>query len=99
MDDGRFEINQLLFLDDTALMADPEEMLCRLVIEFGRVCKRSQFRINLGKRKVMRCSSHVNLAHFDGRPNGELLDEVDCYTYLRTQVATDGGCETYVGHQ
>ena len=28
---GRFEINQLLFADDTALLADLEEKLCRLV--------------------------------------------------------------------
>ena len=34
---GRFEINQLLFADDTALVADSEEKLCRLVSEFGRV--------------------------------------------------------------
>ena len=33
----RFEIDQLLFADDTALMADSEEKLCRLVSEFGRV--------------------------------------------------------------
>ena len=31
---GRFEINQLLLADDTAL-----EKLCRLVSEFGRVCE------------------------------------------------------------
>ena len=30
---GRFEINQLLFADDTALVADSEEKLCRLVNE------------------------------------------------------------------
>ena len=34
----RFEINQLLFADDTALVADSEK-LCRLVSEFGRVCE------------------------------------------------------------
>ena len=34
---GRFEINQLLFADDTALVADSEEKLCRFVSEFGRV--------------------------------------------------------------
>ena len=33
--DGRFEINQLLFPDDTALVADSEQKLCRLVTEFG----------------------------------------------------------------
>ena len=36
---GRFEINHLLFADDTALVADSEEKLCRLVSEFGRVCE------------------------------------------------------------
>ena len=33
---GRFEINQQLFSDDTALVPDSEEKLCRLVSEFGR---------------------------------------------------------------
>ena len=37
---GRFEINQLLFADDTALVADSEDKLCRLVSEFGRVYER-----------------------------------------------------------
>ena len=35
MNDGRFKINQLLFEDDTALVADSEQKLCRLVTEFG----------------------------------------------------------------
>ena len=52
---GKFEINQLLFADDTALMADSEEKLCRLVSEFGRVCERRKLRVNVGKSKVMRC--------------------------------------------
>ena len=38
---GRFEIHQLLLADDTALVADSEEKLGRLVSEFGRVCKES----------------------------------------------------------
>ena len=33
--DGRFEINQLIFADGTAQVADSEEKLCRLVSEFG----------------------------------------------------------------
>ena len=43
---GRFEINQLLFADDTALVADSEETLCRLVSEFSSVC---------GRRKLSEC--------------------------------------------
>ena len=57
---GRFEINILLFADDTALkiMADSEEKLCRLVSEFRRVCERRQLRVNVGKIKGMRCSRY-----------------------------------------
>ena len=45
---GRFEINQLLFADDTALVADSEEKLGRLVSEFGIVCERRTLRVNVG---------------------------------------------------
>ena len=34
---GRFVINQLFFVDDTALVADSEEIFCRLVSELCRV--------------------------------------------------------------
>ena len=50
---SRFEISQLLFADDTALVADSEK--CRLVSELGRVCEKT-LRVNVGKSKVMRCS-------------------------------------------
>ena len=52
---GRFEINQLLFAVDTALVADSEEKLFRLVSEFGRVCEIRKLRVNVSKRNVMRC--------------------------------------------
>ena len=39
---NRFEINQLLFAGDTALVAASEEKLCRLVNEFGKICKQTK---------------------------------------------------------
>ena len=36
---GRFEINQLLFANDTALVAALEEKLCRLVSELVECAK------------------------------------------------------------
>ena len=36
----RYEINQLIFADDTALVADSEGNYCRLVSELGRVRER-----------------------------------------------------------
>ena len=52
---GRFEINQLLFADNTVLVADSEEKLCRLASKFGRECERRKLRVNVGKSEVMRC--------------------------------------------
>ena len=57
---GRFEMNQLLFADDTALVADSEEKLCRLVCEFGRVRERRKLRVNLSESKIMRSSRYGN---------------------------------------
>ena len=53
----QFEINQLLFANDTALVTDLEK-LCRLVSEFGGVCERRKLRVNVGTSKIMRCSKY-----------------------------------------
>ena len=89
---GRFEIHQLLFADDTALVADSKEKLCGLVSEFGRVCKRSKLRVIVGKSKVMRCSRYGNGGQMHMILNGEPFEEVDCFKHLGPQVAADGGC-------
>ena len=47
---GKFEINQLLFhifADNTELVTNSEEKLCRLLSEFGRVRKRRNLRVNV----------------------------------------------------
>ena len=40
---SQVEINQLLFADDTALVDDSEEKLCRLVSEYGRVYAKEEY--------------------------------------------------------
>ena len=57
---GRFEINLLLFANDTALFADSDEKSCRLVSEFDRAYKRRKLRMNVGKSKVIRCLRYGN---------------------------------------
>ena len=54
-------INQLLFSDDTALVADSEEKLCKLMSEFGIVFERRNSRFNVNNSKVMRCSRYENI--------------------------------------
>ena len=68
---GRFEINQLLFADDTAQVADSEVKLCKLVSEYGRVCKRIKLSANVGKNKVMRYSRYENGGRMHLILNGE----------------------------
>ena len=96
---SKFEINQLLFTDDTALVADSEEKMCRLVSEFGRVCERRKLRVNVGKSKVMRCSKYGNGGRMHEILNSEPLEEVDCFKNLGSQVVADGGCERDVVHR
>ena len=51
---NRFEINQLLFADDTVRVADSEYKLSRLVSEFARICEIRKLRVNVSKTKVVR---------------------------------------------
>ena len=95
---GRFEINQLLIADDTALVGDTEEKLCRLVSELGRVCKKRKLKVNVGKSKVMRWSRYGNGDPVHVILNGEPLEEVNCFKYLGLQVTANGGCERDMVH-
>ena len=70
---GRFEINQWLFTDDTALVADVEDR-CVYWCEFRRACERRKPRVNVCKSTVMRCSSYGNN---NERLNGEPCEEED----------------------
>ena len=96
---GRFMINQLLFSDDTALVADSEEKLCRLVSEFGRICEIRKLRVNVGESKVMRCSRYCNGGRIYVLLNFESLEEVDCFKYLGSQVVAGVGCERNFVHR
>ena len=69
-------------------MADSWEKLCRLVSEFVRKCERRKFRVN-GKSNVMRCSRYGNGGRMHVILNGEPLEEVDCFKYLRSHVVAD----------
>ena len=60
--------------------------------EFGRVCERRMLSVNIGKSKVMRCLRCGNGGRMHVRRNSEPVEEVDCFKYLWSQVAVDGGC-------
>ena len=47
----------------------------------------------------MRCSRYGNGGRIHVIPNGKPLEEVDCFKYLGSQVAADGGRERDVVHR
>ena len=97
--DNAWQMNQLLFADDTVVVADSEEKLCQLVTEFGRVCKRRKLRVNVGKSKVMRCTNREDGNRLNVTLDGEVLEEVDQFKYLGSVIAADGGVEADVRHR
>ena len=47
----------------------------------------------------MRCSRYGNGDQIHVILNGDPLEEVDCFKYLGSQVAADGGCESDMVHR
>ncbi len=52
-DRQREKINNMLFADDTVLLAESEKDLQKLVNEFSNVCERRKLKVNVKKSKVM----------------------------------------------
>ena len=69
------------------------------VSEYGRVCDRRKLRVNVGRSKVMMCSSYGNGGQMNVILNSELLEKVDCFMDLGSQVAADLECERDVVHR
>ncbi len=53
IDNAKWKISNMLFADDTVLLAESERDLKKLVNEFSNVCERRKLKVNVGKSKVM----------------------------------------------
>merc|ERR1712001_819488 len=84
-------LSQLLFADDTALVAESAEQLQCLVREFGRVCERRKLRVNVEKSKVMSVGVNVETSLPNIMLNGERMEVVNSFKYLGNCFSSDGG--------
>ena len=50
---GSWEIKQILYADDTVLVAETKEHLQHIVSEFERACDSMGIKINVGESKVL----------------------------------------------
>ena len=57
---GSWEIKQVLYADDTVLVAEKREHLQHIVREFERTCDSMGLKINVGKSKVLTIKNNQN---------------------------------------
>ena len=84
-------LSQLLFADDTALVAESAEQLQCMVREFGRVCERRKLCVNVDKSRVMCVGDIVESSLLNVMLNGERMEVVNSFKYLGSCFSSDGG--------
>ncbi len=99
--DGReWNVNHLLFADDTALMTFFLQVWLKYLIEeSGRVCARRKLRVNESMSKVMKFTKTVDDRKMNVAPNGKWFEEVECFMYLRLHIAIDRVVDDEVKHR
>jgi hypothetical protein len=96
---GEWQLHQILYADDIALVADEGCKLHRLVSEFGRVCERCKLSVNVAKSKVMRVTINENFGDIENTLNGIIMDKVDCFRYLGVDNDRVGGMKSEMKHR
>ena len=91
--DREWKIDQLLFGEETTLLADSGEKLCQLLEGFGQMCRRRNLSVNGNLIKIMKCTKFVGGRRMAVGLNWKLLD-VECFEYLGSKTTVDGGIET-----
>ena len=76
-------MSQLLFADDTAIVAESAEQLQCRVREFGRVCKQRKLRVNVDKSKVMSVGANEDPAILNIMLNRERMEVVKVLQVFR----------------
>ena len=92
-------MSQLLYADDTTLVAESEENLQHLVNQFEKACARRKLKVNSNKSKVMVCSTVTNQGVAKIQLNGEILEEVNSFRYLGSMVSRGSGVHVDVKHK
>jgi hypothetical protein len=97
--DREWQVNKILYADDTALVADKESTLQRLVTEFGKVCEKINLSVNVTKSKVMRLTRSENANNLNMTVNGVRIEEVECFMYLGVNIDKDGAMKSKMKHR
>ena len=84
---ARGNINNLIYLDDTTLMAESKEELKSLLMKVKEESEKVGLKLNIQKTKIM-ASSPITSWKIDG----ETMDTVADFIFLGSKITADGDC-------
>ena len=89
-------ITNLRYADDTALMAESEEALQRIVDEVKMKSLEKGMKMNTKKTKTMVISRNTSAPQVSIKVDGETLEQVQSFKYLGQTITTDGKTDTEI---
>ena len=84
---ARRNINNLIYADDTTLMAESEEELKSLLMKVKEESEKVGLKLNIQKTKIM-ASSPITSWETDG----ETVETVTDFIFLGSKITADGDC-------
>ena len=90
---GGTNYNNLIYADDTALLAGNEKELSELISKINEVGKQFGMKINIKKTKAMVVSKKPNSPKINIAIDGEQIEQVASYMYLGSLITEDGRSE------
>ena len=89
-------ITNLRYADDTALMAESEEALQRIVDEVKMKSLEKGLKMNTKKTKTMVISRNTSAPQVSVKVDGETLEQVQSFKYLSQTITADGKTGTKI---
>ena len=93
---GGRNVNNLRYADDTALLAENEEQLQKIVDEVKTRSERMGLKMNIKKTKVMLVHRSKETKVLKINVDGRTIDQVKKFKYLGQQITEDGRCDSEV---
>ena len=84
---ARRSINNLIYSDDTTIMAESEELLKSLLMKVKEESEKAGLKLSIQKTKIMTSSPITSW-----QINGETLETVRDFIFLGSKITTDGDC-------
>ena len=84
---ARRNVNNLIYADDTTLMAESEEQLKNLLVKVKEEIEKAGLKLNIQKMKIM-ASSPITSWQIDG----ENVETVSDFIFLGSKINMDGDC-------